>query len=352
MRELIDVVPLWDYLKKQKKPILLYGMGNGADMIISVLEHYGISWQDTFASDGFVRGHFFHGKKVLSLSQAEEKYGDFIILMTFALHTRQSIEMIDALRQRHELYSPTVPVVGQGLFTYDYFTENEASFKKAYSLLADEKSRQAYLDVIRYKISGNLTYLFRAYSEKSEVYREILCLGENEVIADLGAYDGDTAIELSQATDGRYKKIIAMEPDAKNFRKLVKNTEGMKNITCLNVGAWDKKEIQLFSLKAGRNSRADTMGVPTQFDSVDNLIKDEVTLIKMDIEGAELKALEGARQTIAALRPKLYVCGYHRNEDLFSLALKINEICPEYKIYFRQHQYIPAWEGNFYAVAR
>ena len=57
---------LWEYLKTAKKPIVLYGMGNGADMIIKVLESYGVTYQDTFASDGFVRGHSFHGKTVLT----------------------------------------------------------------------------------------------------------------------------------------------------------------------------------------------------------------------------------------------------------------------------------------------
>ena len=55
---------LWHYLKSQAdsgRPILLYGMGNGADKIIAVCEAYGIPVADFFASDGFVRGHSFHG---------------------------------------------------------------------------------------------------------------------------------------------------------------------------------------------------------------------------------------------------------------------------------------------------
>ena len=72
MTEKIKERPLWDYLKETKKPIILYGMGNGADMIIDVLSALGISHSDVFASDGFVRGHFFHGKKVLTFSEIKE----------------------------------------------------------------------------------------------------------------------------------------------------------------------------------------------------------------------------------------------------------------------------------------
>ena len=87
------------------------------------------------------------------------------------------------------------------------------------------------------------------------------------------------------------------------------------------------------------------------FNSVDNIVTDEVTFIKMDIEGAELKALEGARNTVKKYKPKLYVCAYHRNEDMFTIPFKIKELYEGYKIYFRQHPYIPAWESNFYAIA-
>ncbi|MBQ7295904.1 MAG: FkbM family methyltransferase [Clostridia bacterium] len=350
MKALINVTPLWEYLKQQTKPVLLYGMGNGADMIINVLETLNISWQDTFASDGFVRGHFFHGKKVLTLSEAEEKYGDFIILMTFAVHDEKTMAFVKELSKRHELYSPTVAVVGGEPFTYEFFSENEHLFKKVYDLLADKKSKEDYLNVLRYKISGNTEYLFKAHSEKMKVYSEILQLGSNETIVDLGAYDGDTIREFIEATDNRYNKIIAFEPDSKNFRKLTAKTENLSNIEKYNLGAWDKNETLYFAKKGGRNSRADEGGVPVQFDSVDNIVSEKVTLIKMDIEGAEMRALDGAKNTIKKYLPKLYVCAYHRNEDLFSLALKINELSAEYKIYFRQHPYIPAWESNFYAI--
>ena len=57
---------LWQYLAEAGKPIVMYGMGNGADKILAVCEAKGIEISDFFASDGFVRGHSFHGKKVLS----------------------------------------------------------------------------------------------------------------------------------------------------------------------------------------------------------------------------------------------------------------------------------------------
>ena len=101
---------------------------------------------------------------------------------------------------------------------------------------------------------------------------------------------------------------------------------------------------------AGRNSHEGKIGVPVLFDSVDNVITDRLSFIKMDIEGAEKRALEGARKTIEKYKPKLYVCAYHRNEDFFALPEEILSIRSDYKIYLRHHPYIPAWETNFYCV--
>lgn len=350
MLKTLNVTPLSERLKSTNKPVLLYGMGNGADMIIKVLESYGISYEDTFASDGFVRGHSFHGKRVLSFSEAKEKYGDFVIIVTFAVHDDKTMSFISELSDKFELYAPTVSVVDGSPFSYEFFLENEDNFRKAYEMLSDEKSKEDYLNILRFKLSGEVKYLLKAHSEKMRLYEEVLPLTENEAIVDLGAYDGDTVREFLSVTNGKYKSIIALEPDEKNFRKLERKTEGLPNLTRLNLGAWDKEETLYFAKKSGRNSRLEETGTPVSFNSVDNIVTDEVTFIKMDIEGAELKALEGARNTVKRYKPKLYVCAYHRNEDMFTIPFKIKELYEGYKIYFRQHPYIPAWESNFYAI--
>ena len=106
-----------------------------------------------------------------------------------------------------------------------------------------------------------------------------------------------------------------------------------------------------FNACAGRNSHLSPTGTAVEATDLDSLLQGApVTLLKMDIEGSESKALTGAAHTIITWRPKLYVCAYHRNEDLFSLPLQILNLCPDYKLYFRHSPYIPAWESNFYCI--
>lgn len=75
-----------------------------------------------------------------------------------------------------------------------------------------------------------------------------------------------------------------------------------------------------------------------------------ISYLKMDVEGQEAAALEGARRSIAAFRPKMLVSAYHRSEDLFALPLRVLKIRPDYRIYLRHHPYIPEWDTNYYFV--
>lgn len=341
---------MWESLRETTLPIVIYGMGNGADMIIEKLEKIGVDFADVFASDEFVRGHCFHGKKVLKYSEVTEKYSDFVIVMAFAVHDKKMLQKVRELSERHTLYFPDVPVADSETFTANYIRLHNNEFDKAYSLLSDDDSKKSFIDILNFKVSGKPEYLFSCEKAKEDIYSEFLHIGDNETFMDLGAYDGDTVREFLSATNNRFKKIYAVEADEKNYKKLITKTENINYIETFNVAAWDKKETLFFEKKKGRNSKIDSKGkIEIQADSVDNILNGrEITMLKMDIEGSEEKALIGAKKTIKKYRPKLYVCAYHRNSDMFLLPLTIHEICPDYKIHFAHHPYVPAWESNFY----
>lgn len=349
MLEFIKEKDIWQTLKESDLPTVLYGMGLGAEKVMANLQQQDIEVRDVFASDEFVRGHYFKGFKVMKYSEICEKYDDFNVVLCFASHIDSVIEKIEQINKKHTVYAPDVPVAGGGLFCRQFVKEHEKEFDFAFHQLADEESRRVYLDIINFKISGKIEYLLRSFGEKEEVYQNLLQLNTNENILDLGAYDGDTIREFLSFTGGRYQSITALEPDKKNFKKLLKNTDTLKNIKCLNMGAWNQKDTLIFSTKAGRNSRLSAEGDQVRVTDIDSL-NIPATFIKMDIEGSELKALDGMKQTIKNNHPKLYVCAYHRNEDLYSLPAKIIETDSNYKIYFRHSKYIPAWESNFYCI--
>ena len=189
---------LWTYLASTEKPMVMYGMGNGADKIISVLEGFGKDIDDFFASDGFVRGQIFHGKKVLSFSDIREKYEDFIILVSFGTPRRDVLDIIYEMSGKYELYSPDVPLAGETLFDREFFEANKEKYNKVRDLLADEESKTIFDNIISYKLSGKIDFLRKAVSLSQD---DVFDFGKYKVTVDAGAYTGDTAREMLEKAE-------------------------------------------------------------------------------------------------------------------------------------------------------
>lgn len=340
---------LFEFLKKETRPIIIYGMGNGADKILDLCGKNGIEVKDIFASDEYVRGHSFRGYRVKRYSEVCEQYPDAVILLGFAVFKANLMSRVESIAEKYTLLVPDVPLFGGGLFDYDFLTANLDNIKRAYELFADEKSQQVFLDVINFRLTGNPKILRRCESERSEVFEKIIMLGKSEHYVDLGAYDGDTIREFLENTGGEYGSITAFEPDKKNMKKLAANLTDYKNCRLLPYASWNSDCDITFSGHGGRMSCIDKVGTAVQARAVDNVC-DIATYIKMDVEGAEYETLMGCGNLIKKFQPSLSVSAYHRVGDIFTLPLLIHSISPEYKIYLRHHTYLPSWETNVYAV--
>ena len=241
---------LWSYLKTTKKPIVLYGMGNGADKIISVCRQYGIKISGVFSSDSFVRQKIFHGMPVTNYETAKEKFGDMVILLCFGTALPEVITNIKRIAKENELYAPDVPVYGETLFCSEYYEKKKDELGRIYDILADDISKKTFNDIISYKLTGNIQYLFDCETDESEPYQSFLKLGDDETYLDLGAYRGDTVLSFCKRVKG-WNKIIAVEPDKKTYGKLITATESLCNIQNINAAASHKCGKALFRNQKG-----------------------------------------------------------------------------------------------------
>lgn len=377
---------LWHYLKARSdsgRPILLYGMGNGADKILAVCEKFGITVRDCFASDGFVRGHSFHGRRVLSFTEARETYGDsMLVLLSFATSRPDVLQLIEQVAATCELYAPDVPVCGDTLFDSAFYGLHKGKFLAARALLADDRSREVYDGIIFYKLSGRIDILRATESTVEDAFRHILPTETLRTAADLGAYNGDSLRELMiYAPD--LTEAVVMEPDRRNFAKLTAWTNGLAadgsplKIHTVQAGAYDQSGTVHFHASGNRNATlCDTPdgtpdGTPAMFSTseqyfgktvsvpvrpLDEVWRETVGIdtaldyIKYDVEGSERAALLGSQGVIKAFSPALLVSLYHRSEDLFALPLLIHELNPDYRMYLRRMAGIPAWDINLYCV--
>ena len=343
---------VWTFLKKTDKPLIIYGMGNGADKILNEFEKLNIKIYGVIASDDFVRGQSFRGFTVKKLSDTEKELDDFIVITAFGTSRPDVMNHIVEISKKHTVLSADVPVYGDNIFNMEFYSSHYNDIEKAYNLMADKQSQKVFRNEICFKLSGNLQYLFDSFSDKDEVFKDIIRLSCDESYLDLGAYRGDTIQEFLSYTGGHYGSIVALEPDKKTFQKLKDAVGNMKSIQLFNMGIWSDDCDMTFNASLGRGSSISSEGRQSlAVTKVDTLFRARrLSYLKMDVEGAEYMALKGAENTLRRDCPKLNIAAYHRSEDIFSLPLMIHDLNPEYRIYLRQHPYIPAWDMNIYAV--
>ena len=337
---------VWEKLKHENRPIILYGTGNGADTVLDIFESLNIKASAVCASDGFVRKRIFRGFEVISISDAKEKFENPLFCLSFASSIPEVMENIKALNP----LVPVVPVFGKDFVDRDFIIGNCEKIDYAYSLLADEKSKEVFENILTFEFTGELHYLLRTETTREEALCQLLKLSDKEHYADLGAYRGDTLEELIDLCRG-FEKAYAFEPDKKTFIKLKENTKDMKNLSLFPYALWSENTTLNFSGGGGRQSALSEEGYEVEAVALDSILKGKkLTYIKADVEGAEKEALEGMSRILKEQKPKLCISAYHRSADIFELILQIHIINPEYKISLRHHPYIPAWDTNLYCT--
>ena len=343
---------LWQYLKKTDKPIVLYGMGNGADKIYNELKNNGIEISGIFATAEFVREKTVYSFPLVDYSVIKEKLGQMIVLVCFGSNRVEVFEEINRIASEQELYFPDVPVYGEDIFNFEYALKNKDRLEKVYSLLADDISKKTFENTVLYKLTGKCEYLYECEVSPDEPYDSFLFIDNNETYLDLGAYNGDTVIDFCSRTE-TYNKIIAVEPNLRSFKKLNENTAHIDGVRYVNEYVSDSKRMIEISEGRGRGTAQTGTGVEVLANTVDNIVgQTKITFLKADVEGEEISMLKGASGTIKNCLPKMQIACYHRSDDLWTIVEEVLNITENYDVYMRHFPYLPAWDTNFYFIPK
>lgn len=340
---------LWHYIKETERPIALYGTGDGADKIMAKLDKDGTlgKVQGVFASSGFVRDRYFKGFKVESFESCKERLGDdLIVLMCFGSSRPEVLTNVDKIASQCEFYAPDVPVYGKNIFDKDFYEEHRSEITRVTALLEDDLSVKTMVNTVTNKLTGSIAPL-KACETTAEEENALIRLPGDAVFVDLGAYNGDTVLKYTSCCPS-IKKIYAVEPDRRNFRKLQENTSHIDNITYINALISDNSGISHIDMSKGRGVHETGSGSDIESLTVDDILRGErADFIKFDVEGNEHKAIEGASETIKKYRPVMHIACYHRSEDIFDLPLKVLGIRDDYKVYMRHLPHVPGWDTAF-----
>lgn len=340
-------------LQTSKLPIVMYGAGSYAVDVTKFLKSHGVAIEAYFVDGAYVKPGqlFMEAYPMKPIEELTEIYPECNIVIGFADYKRAR-EVLSGLSISSTSYFFDAPNHLE-FFDYEYIKEHEAEFEASYNLLEDQLSKDIFVAFINSKISGDPSPLY-PYADFNQYFSAPVTVTDHETFVDCGAYDGDTIKSIIKNTNGKYHKIFAFEPDEANYKKLddYLEKEAIKNVETIHAGCWSEKTTLRFSSDGNMAAivAADDGDISVPVETIDNVVGDEkVTFIKMDIEGAELPALQGAQKTIQRDIPKLAICVYHKPEDLITIPQYIQSLSKDYKFYIRHHQFM-SWEMVLYAI--
>lgn len=326
---------------------------------------------DTLDSDNRQRKEF-KGCQVQSLDNFREVVQNEETAVVLAINAFVSFDAIDSYLNKYQfpeekLYVPNPYTTLRPCVMNDEFAAekkipvSDIRYKEVGELFEDELSKKIYHMLITGKQYDNKEDSFELvpYMQVKNMYwcsedywqsYEFENKKEQQIatIIDCGAYIGDSIIPLCNQIPQKRVHYYAFEPDRENA-SIIRNNKEFSNICesleVMEYGVGNQDTKMYFELPESKQKDAGRFidnptgneDIALEIRKLDGLkLNLEGTVyIKMDIEGSELAALEGASELIQKHKPYLAICVYHRKNDLIQIPLYIKSLVPNYQFYLR-----------------
>lgn len=369
----IDILELKDFIAseinlaeefvltvKEDDIIVLWGAGKALYWYMRFFEMKDIHPSLIIDKNASLQGKALYGCRVessnyiLSIKDIEK----IKIVITTPRYKKEVTQEIQKLYGNVKIYSFEAEIY----FTFlrdmkqyrEYLTNNIGNLALLYKELSDAKSRETLIAFIKGRISANQDYFSEVMVEDQYFPKDIMILNDKEVIVEAGSNDGSTLKDILEVTGGKFERIYCFEPDLICIPLLEEIINKEKNIILIPKGVGAISEEVKFKTDAlSGGSRVVTNGeydYKIDITTIDEEIEQNVSMIKMDIEGLELDALKGCKRILGEDAPKLAICVYHKMQDIIEIWQYLKTIQPQYKFYLRHHNW-GATETVLYAIA-
>ncbi len=321
-----------EFLKEEKrKEIICFGAS-------SCFQKFTMKLNDKFIvkmiidNDASKKGLIFNGVTVVG-SEIIDLLEESDTIVITSTYYNQIIEQLYNLKFKGRVYSflhlrGKIPSEGD-------FNAMKYGISDLKSLLEDEKSK-SIVDQICDKRKNNISDYSDICEGNQYFLKDIVKTSCDEVFIDAGAFDGETVTEFIEFVDNKFLKVYSFEMDKMNFENIDKKKYD-ERVDFDNEGLWNKNEAVSYLEGGAGTEIVEDANCFAQCVKLDDVIKEKVTFIKMDIEGAEMNAIEGAKTIIMRDHPKLAICLYHKFDDLWKIPIYIHKLVPEYKLFIRHH---------------
>jgi FkbM family methyltransferase len=351
------------------KNVLIFGAGGLGKKSARILNKAGYNICGFIDNNWKDKGSDCDGIKVYSPREAWKKYGKSVGVVVGIYNGQATETMGDRLRPLVKIgFSKIVHI---GLFGWKFpplllplysldRPSNLLSHKKeiieAYHLFKEFESRKLFVNHVAWRLDLDFNHLPKPTKETIYFNKRLVLPHSGEYLIDGGAYNGDTLKSfLAEFGKKGYYKIACFEPDPKNYIKLRKTAVQLRprgqpvKVYPYALGQKSSKcRIEGSGRPSSRVGIGKTIVICKTIDSYAEK-NFKPTFIKLDVEGHELSALQGASQTIRKNKPVLAISAYHRQNDLWKIPLAIFKMQSEYIFRLKPHV-ADGWDLVLYAV--
>lgn len=250
---------------------------------------------------------------------------------------KQCVKQLDYFAFRKYSGLEIVPVMFLDEFPRDFETQRN-KYNSIYESLSDDESKEIFENIVNFRLSQDLKYLQGfsdiQYRQYFESFLDLKMKGETFV--DVGGFDASTSLDFIERCP-EYERVYIFEPEPSNMMTVKNRLSGYRDIVFNMCGLSNKSELLRFCSR-GSSSQIDEGGEKEiQVNCLDDIIQEPITFLKMDIEGEEKNALNGARKTIEKFQPRIAISVYHLCDDLWKIPELILSIRADYSLYLRHY---------------
>jgi FkbM family methyltransferase len=217
------------------------------------------------------------------------------------------------------------------------FYINNIEYERLFESLDDLESKKVFVDLMKYRLSGNIKYMYDySVRPQDQYFENFVKLPDNAVFVDGGGFDGDST-ELFCKFCNDYGKVYLFEPDINNISQAKIRLKNHDRIEFIDKAISDKVGILKFLETNNMVSKVSEIGQNVIVTTIDVEIKEKIDFIKLDLEGFDLLALKGAKNHIVNDYPTLAIAVYHEISHIYDIFNYVMDLQPNYSVRIRHY---------------